>query len=151
VLFDLYNKKFAYYLYGLAVIVVFTVILYFVIHPSPGSHPYNVSFFTLTFAVVCLLFAMYHLLYKGILYLVEKYVVKRKTSGQIPLIGMMSKNLLLYFIIRYPLGMLGHILYTSLFSGLNPNFASITIMIFIIASLYGLEKLLVKLKIQIKL
>jgi hypothetical protein len=148
VLFDLYKKGFAYFLLGLLPIVVYTVVIYGIIPPT--YQPYNSTFFAVTYSVVALLFAVFRAAGEGITRLTEK-ILKRKTSGSIPLIGRMGRNLLFYFIIRYPVAVLFSTLYSALFVKAGAAAGGIIVTVLSVAMFCGIEALFKKKGIVVKL
>jgi hypothetical protein len=148
VLFDLYKKGFKYFLLGLLPIVLYTIIIYGVIPPS--YQPYNATFFAVTYSVVAFLFVVFWLSSKGITALVEK-ILKKKTSGLIPLVGRMGRNLLFYFVARYPIALIFSLLYSALFVKAGVVLGGIIVTILSVALFYGIETLFKKRNIVVKL
>ncbi|MDR2047112.1 MAG: hypothetical protein LBP79_04345 [Clostridiales bacterium] len=151
VLFDLYEKGFGYFLLGLLPIFAYAAVVYgFGIIP-PSYHPYNATFFAVTYCVVALLFILIKVVSEAVTRVLEKRILKRKVSGLIPLIGRMGRNLLFYFIARYPIALLFQILYSSLFVRMGAVAGGIAVTALSIALLYGVEIFFKKKNIIIKL
>jgi hypothetical protein len=148
VLFDLYKKGFGYFLLGLLPIALYTVLIYGIIPPT--YQPYNSTFFAVTYSVVATLFVIFRFANDGITRLTEK-ILKRKVSGSIPLIGRMGRNLLFYFVARYPIAALLAVLYSALFVKAGVAAGGIIASVLSVAVFYGIETLFKRKNIVVKL
>ncbi|MDR3264271.1 MAG: hypothetical protein LBT30_08190 [Clostridiales bacterium] len=148
VLFELYAKNFSSFLLGLLPIIAFTVAIYFVLPPT--YRPYNVTFFAVTYSVVALIFIIFRLILDFVKFITEK-IFRKHTSGLIPLAGLMGRNMLLYFIIRYPLSILFQILYNSLFVKAGVYLGGAIVAILAVGLLVLIEYTLKKKNILIKM
>lgn len=148
VLFDLYGKGFGYFLLGLLPILAYTAVIYSIV--PPAFPPYNSTFMAVTYCVVALLFSLLHAIHKGVLGLIKK-LFKRQPRGLIPLIGSMGKNLLLYYIIRYPVGFLGGLFYKAVLVKTGVLTGGLILFAIVLALVFLLELILKKKKLIIKL
>jgi hypothetical protein len=149
VLFDLYRINFILFVLGFLPILAVTITIYSAVPPS--FPPYNFTFFAVTYCAVTILFILYWLLHKGIAFIFEKYVFKRPTTQTIPLIGRMGRNLLFYFVARYPIAALFQIMYNSFLHHTGLVASGIIVSVLAIALFIGFEALFKKRNMVVKL
>ncbi|MDR3217281.1 MAG: hypothetical protein LBT55_07800 [Clostridiaceae bacterium] len=149
VLFDLYRINFILFLMGFLPILAVTITIYGTVPPT--CYPYNFTFFAVTYCAVTILFIIYYLLHKGFAALFEKYVFKHSTSQMIPLIGRMGRNLLFYFVARYPIAALFQILYNAFLWRAGLVGAGIIVSVAAIGIFIGFEALFNKRNWVVKL